>query len=262
MPFTLAHPAAAIPLGRVLGRTSVLSALIIGSLSPDLIYFIPLGIKRAASHSLAGLFWFCMPVGLVGYMLFHSLLRPLGAYLLPLPLRARLPILPRSSWLPEAPLWTVLVSLVAGAATHLLWDAFTHRGGFVVAGAPALRTLLWEVGGYRVLTYKVLQHGSSLIGLSLLIFWGWQWFIATCPHHEPRGWQPPEAVRLPVLLVLLAAPVLGGIIAGVWHMGNATSMKALQQFVGHGLITAIRVFGTIFLGFGVTWRLWEACGVP
>src|SRR2546422_563636 len=184
MPFTLAHPAAVIPLRRVLGRASVLSALIIGSLSPDVIYFIPLGIGRATSHSLAGLFWFCIPVGFVGYLLFHALLRPIGYYLLP--------------------------------------------------------------------------RGSTLAGLSLLTLWGWQWFIATKAHHEPRGGQPLEAVRVPALLVLLAASALGGLLSGVWHMSAAAGMKALQQFVRHGVITAMGVFGTILLGLGVLWRLWEA----
>ena len=43
MPFTLAHPAAVIPLCGILRRASVPSALIIGSMAPDLVYFVPLG---------------------------------------------------------------------------------------------------------------------------------------------------------------------------------------------------------------------------
>jgi hypothetical protein len=258
MPFTLAHPAAAIPLYRVLGRAGVLSALIAGSMSPDLTYFLPFEITRATSHSLTGLFLFCIPLGLVGYVLFHVLLRPPGYYLLPLLLRDRLPRLPSSAWLPVAPLWAVLVSLLVGAATHLVWDAFTHEDGFVVAASPALRTLLWEIGGYRIFPYKGLQHGSTLIGFSLLARWGWQWYISTSVHHEPCDWQPSAVVRVPALFVLLVAPALGGLLSGLWQMGDVTGMKALQQFMGHGIITALSIFGTILLGFGVIWRLWEA----
>jgi len=258
MPFTLAHPAAVIPLQRVLGRAGVPSALVVGSMSPDLVYFLPLGIDRTASHSLAGLFWCCVPLGLVGYALFHVLWRPLGPYLLPRPLSARLPRPPGPSRLPAVPLWAVLVSLTVGAATHLLWDAFTHGNGFVVEMSPALRTLLWEVHGYRVFVYKVLQHGSTLIGFSLLAYWGWRWFRTTGVHHEPCGWQPPATVRALALLVILAAPVLGGLISGILHTGDATGMRALQQFVRHGIITALSIFGTVLLGFGAVWRLWEA----
>jgi hypothetical protein len=258
MPFTLAHPAAVIPLHRRLGRAGILSALIIGSMAPDMAYFVPLGIDRTATHSLAGLLWFCVPVGLVSYVLFHALLRPLGHYLLPVPVQSRLPPASGPSWIPTAPLWAVGLSLVLGAATHLLWDAFMHGDGFVVQTVPALQSLLCDIGGYRVTVYKGFQHGSSLLGLLLLARWVMQWFRATQPHHTPHGWRPPAAARAPALLILLAAPALAGLISGVWHTGDATGMRALQQFTGHGVITAISVFGTIFLGFGVIWRLWEA----
>lgn len=262
MPFTLAHPVAVIPLHRLLGRAGVLSALIIGSMSPDMPYFVPMGINRAATHSLAGLLWFCVPVGLVSYVLFHMLICPLGYCLLPLPLQKRLQPPSGSPWLLTTPLWAVLVSLLLGAATHLLWDALTHEGGFVVEMVPTLQILLWEVGGYPVFVYKVLQHGSTVIGILLLVRWGWQWFHSTSAHHEPRGWRLPAAARAPILFVLLAAPVLGGLISGVWHIGDAIGMRALQRCVVHGVVTAISVFGTIFLGFGVVWRLWEALGTP
>jgi hypothetical protein len=262
MPFTLAHPAAAIPFSRVLGRAGVLSALIVGSMSPDLPSFVPLGIPRAASHSLAGLFWCGVPLGLVGYVLWHVVACPLGDALLPRTLRDRLPRLPGASWLPVAPVWAVLVSLVVGAATHLVWDACTHEDGFVVAVSPALRTLLWERGGYRVLLYKALQHGSTLLGFAWLARWGWQWLSTTCAQPAPCGGQPSAAVRVPALLVLLMAPALGGLLAGPGHMGEGTGMGALQQGVGHGLITAFRLFGTLVLGCGVLWRLWEAWRCP
>lgn len=256
MPFTLAHPAAVIPLHRALGSAGVLSALIIGSIVPDMPYFVPVGISRTATHSLAGLLWFCAPVGLVSYLLFHMLIRPLGYYLLPFCVQSRLRP-PGSSWFPTAPMWAVLVSLVLGGATHILWDAFTHEDGFVVEMVPALQVLLWEVGGYPVFVYKLLQHGSSLIGCVLLARWGWQWFRSASGHYAPRGWQFPATARVPMLCVLLAAPALGGLFSGVWHMGSATGMRALQQFMVHGVITALSVFGATLLGFGVIWRLWD-----
>ncbi|MSQ59664.1 MAG: DUF4184 family protein [Betaproteobacteria bacterium] len=40
MPFTIAHPAAALPLLRPLRGFGVLSALVIGSMTPDFPYFL------------------------------------------------------------------------------------------------------------------------------------------------------------------------------------------------------------------------------
>ncbi len=61
MPFTLAHPAAAAPLRRF---GLVLSALVVGSMAPDFPYFLPGLPQDKFGHTLAGVFWFCVPAGL------------------------------------------------------------------------------------------------------------------------------------------------------------------------------------------------------
>src|SRR5512134_324687 len=100
MPFTFAHPAAAVPLRRWLGRYGTVSALVIGSMTPDLAYFLPCGVSRAQSHSVAGLFWWCLPVGAAVYLLFHTVLAPPLVALAPRGLRARLSSI---STVPAAP---------------------------------------------------------------------------------------------------------------------------------------------------------------
>ena len=59
MPYPFAHPAAVLPLARLLGRAGSPSALAIGSMIPDAWYFVP-GLVRADSHGAAGLLWFCL----------------------------------------------------------------------------------------------------------------------------------------------------------------------------------------------------------
>lgn len=100
MPYPFAHPAAVLPLVRPMGRLGVPSALVIGSMVPDAWYLVP-GLVRADSHSLEGLFWFCLPVGFVLYLLWNG---------------AR----------PRAPLSAIASSILIGALTHLGWDALTH----------------------------------------------------------------------------------------------------------------------------------------
>lgn len=144
MPYPFAHPAAVIPLARPLGRTGVPSALAIGSVVPDLWYFVP-GFSRSDSHSAAGLVWFCIPAGLLAYALFHAVLKqPLVAL-----------ISPRLSHyacagLPQRPWYAVVVSLLVGAITHLVWDALTH--------AAQQGPNLW-------------QHASTIVGAAILAVW-------------------------------------------------------------------------------------------
>src|SRR4051794_16545573 len=90
MPLTFSHPAAAIPLARPLGRMSSLSALVIGSMSADFPYYFGDALARARTHSIAGLFLFCLPVSVAAYFFFYlSLRQPLIA-LLPQSIASRL----------------------------------------------------------------------------------------------------------------------------------------------------------------------------
>src|SRR5436190_14372695 len=90
MPFTFAHPAAAVPLLRPLRRFGSLSALIIGSMSPDFAYMFPHWVGRPHSHSLLGLLTFCLPAGIAIYFLLHALIKQPVLSLVPLSTSSRL----------------------------------------------------------------------------------------------------------------------------------------------------------------------------
>ena len=174
MPFTFAHPAASVPILRPLGRYGVLSALVIGGLAPDLAYFLPFKIARAETHSLLGLFWFCLPASLLSYVLFHNFLKEPLLELLPAFASRRLGtynrhILSPTRWL------AVIISLLCGAITHVVWDAFTHEGAQAVIAFPILQAHLFSVGSYPVYVFKLLQHMSTCIGLFLVLWWSWRW---------------------------------------------------------------------------------------
>ena len=71
LPFTLAHPAAVLPLRRIL----VFSALVVGSMAPDFHYFLGLRPHDHFSHSIRGAFIFCLPVGLAVLWLFQHVMK-------------------------------------------------------------------------------------------------------------------------------------------------------------------------------------------
>ncbi|HAT6805041.1 TPA: DUF4184 family protein [Citrobacter freundii] len=51
MPFTFTHPAVVIPIYHYVNRSLSLSALIIGSMAPDFVYFFLFSVTGALSHS-------------------------------------------------------------------------------------------------------------------------------------------------------------------------------------------------------------------
>ncbi len=253
MPMVLAHPVAVLPLRRALGRWAVLSALVVGSMAPDLAMFVPLGVSRVESHSLFGLLWFCLPVGAAAYLCFHALVAPLVVVAGPAALANRCPERWRDGRLPARPAAAVAVSLVVGAVTHVVWDAFTHRHGFGVQALPVLTTPLFTWGGYTVFVFKLLQHGSTLGGLVVL---GVLWRRASRDAAMNLSPRAPRSTRV-ALSVLVAAPALVFGIGAGWSAAAEVmgAVRRLQHFTGAAIFAGGTALLLSLLVTGCAWRL-------
>ena len=87
MPITFSHPAAVVPL---LGVGLVPSALVIGSITPDLPYYLPGPLTSARTHAASGIVTFDLVLGLLAFLVWHVLLAPTAVALAPAALRERL----------------------------------------------------------------------------------------------------------------------------------------------------------------------------
>jgi len=208
MPFTISHAAAVLPLS----RTGLpLAALMIGSMSPDFAYFLPNG-PGVLSHSVPGLFKFCWPTALLVWVVFVQLLETPTLALLPDGWRDVFPRSARALTVRNFALASVAV--VIGAATHILWDGFTHANTPVVDQVPALETTQVELFGKQFPLFRFLQHASTVVGLVALIVW----IVMLKRKQTPRVGQPHiqsathgERVIALVLVVCLSAFLgLGG----------------------------------------------------
>jgi hypothetical protein len=256
MPFTLAHPAAAIPLRRVLGSYAVLSALIIGSLTPDLSYFLPVRIPRGASHSPLALFWFCLPMGFAIYLVFHALLKRPLVSLFPTPLRRRLiPVAGPPGGLPAASASGIVVSLLLGATTHLLWDAFTHTGATAVQGLrgwiPALAGTRPEFGE------NTLQVLSTAVGFGVLAILSLRWFRGAVPCASDRGFAMAPWIRTGVLALLLLGWGLFLFPSAAPLLRHGVSSRELEDFFAHALVAASSALAIALMVLGVFWQIAE-----
>ena len=192
MPFTFSHPALIIPLLRARRRWPWLSAtgLIAGSVAPDFEKFFRLRLASGNSHTVASIFYFSCPVGLVLACVFHLLVRrPLLAHL-PAALRARLRPFENFDWLSQLRRhpWGAWGSLALGAALHLVWDSFTHDNGPMMSLLPGLDREVWI--GFRAASLsQLLALGSSVVGGAIIAGAVWQ-----MPLHPPGPAPSPGAL--------------------------------------------------------------------
>ena len=170
MPFTISHAALVLPWSRMLLRWGVLSAVIIGAMVPDFGLFFPWHMHRFETHSAVALVTFCLPVGLATYWLFQ--------YLIKAPLVELLPEGPYARWcgrvspadFSDIPRWLMAAGgVLAGAVTHLVWDAFTHENARGIRMIPWLEEPAVEIGMHRMAGVRLMQDGSSLIGLLIVV---------------------------------------------------------------------------------------------
>jgi hypothetical protein len=207
VPYPFAHPAAVLPLVRL----GVPSALAIGSVAPDLWYLVPL-VERADAHALGGLLWFCLPAGLALYLLFHLVLKePLIALISPRLSAFACSGLPARSW------GAVLLSLLLGILTHLVWDAFTHAN----SARPGVN---W------------LQHANTAAGSAVLGWWLWR-KLRALPARPPR--LSPSA-RIGAFAAFAAVGVLWAL--GAAEISPALDLAAVRHLLRNAGISALQGF--------------------
>ncbi len=156
MPNPIAHPAASIPFTRA---GLVFSALVIGSVSPDFGYLIPLP-TPFFMYTAPGLILFDVPVGFVLLWLFHALAKWPLLSALPESLQRRM-FKPAQgfSFGPLKHFGLILLSLLVGSLTHVIWDSFTHDYGWMVQQFALLSI---PIGGTPL--YAILQNLGTLLG--------------------------------------------------------------------------------------------------
>ena len=237
MPFTFSHPAAVLPL-----RWTRLpfAALVIGSMSPDFIYFLQFGPYSGFGHTLAGVFLLDLPLGVALYFYYRWRLRAFLLALLPAALQRRASGLDPLT----APLmWQVMLVVIAvllGAGTHILWDAFTHAGAWGVEMLPVLSRQI-EVAGRSIPLFKIAQHGSTFAGAGALLLWVSASFWRMDP--DPGRQESELSWRLKHLVALaLLSPIAGGCSAYLQYQQRDGSVGA------YGLVV-LGVVSAITMGF-------------
>lgn len=165
MPFTFSHPAIVLPGSYFSKKYISLTGLVVGSITPDFEYFLRMKVYSIYSHTWTGIFWFDLPLATILSFLFHLVIRNKLINNLPDFLRQRLIKFNLFNWINHCKTYplTIITSMLIRIASHILWDSFTHEQGFFVKNSTLLSNDL-KINNINIPLYKILQHGSSLLG--------------------------------------------------------------------------------------------------
>ena len=262
MPFTVSHIVAALPLNKGIGKYSkftALSPLIIGSMTPDFAYLTPFLVhQRMDSHSLIAIYLFCIPMGLTVYFLYHLLMAPVVVSCLPKSLQRHLNSDLFIGKLPTTPAHVIVISLVLGALTHIIWDFFTHSYGIPQHIAWMAKPLTY-INSFHIMPARVLQFLSSILGLVLLIYLVYRWYQDVKQRQSSVSyWHAPQKLKIFAIIILLTASFIGALLNGYKHLPEAELLQGIYSakvLISHSILGAAGSFLLCSSALGVLYQL-------
>ena len=229
MPFTFSHPAIVLPLLYLRRHWFSLTGLVIGSLTPDFEYFLRMKIKSNYSHTIEGLLWFDLPLGLLLAFIFHNLVRDRLIDNLPSMIQSRLSPFKTINWNRhfKTNWYVVVISLILGATSHIFWDAFTHESGYFVQTFSELSNSI-IVFGEQILVFKILQHSSTLLGGLIIAYSIYQ--LPTEKNKNKKIDLTYWGLVVGLSLVIIFLRFLSGL--EIYHYGNVIVSFITAVLVG------------------------------
>jgi hypothetical protein len=232
VPFTFAHAAAALPFKRT---RLVISALVVGCFAPDFEYFLRLAPQGRLGHTVPGLFILDLPLGLIVLWLFHAFAKKPLVTMLPGGVQSRLQRTPASFpfWGPRR-LALIVASVLVGAASHIVWDSFTHPTFWPYRHWTFLSHPVQVPFARAFQLYELLQHGSTVIGCIILLIWTKRWYDGARPGERPV---PPQKSVMAIVVTTIA--LLGAVLRAIIGFGIPTSTHAFGTFLIDAVIASI-----------------------
>jgi hypothetical protein len=207
-------------------------------MAPDLPLFAPIGVPYGVTHRLWAAPTLDALLGLLLLILWNVVLRPAVVAVLPPAVSERTP----GEWARPTvtrPGPAMLAALAVGGLTHVVWDAFTHRGRWGTALVPVLQA---TVAGVPLASWA--QYASSLLAILLLAAWGWRRLRRAARSRRPAVLgTAPRRILAATVVAALAAGAAG---AGSAHGGSGAPAVAFAAATG-----GIDAAGAVLIVLGV-----------
>lgn len=230
MPLTFAHPAAILPFSRKSNYINF-SAMVLGSMSPDFEYFIngrPLG---EIGHTFSGFIYFNLPLVIFIYLVYHTYVHE--TLLNHLPFFLQDTYSHQSNTNRTLKVIVLIYSSLFGMLTHVIWDSFTHVTGRMVTSYPEIFTKIYPILDWNIPVFKIVQHGSTLIGLIALLG-----YVSYRAMHNQRTESAVPARQK--LLYWFTVFLLTIVLVSIWSLFYSVSIFSYGTMV-------VRIIDSFFI---------------
>ena len=244
MAFTLSHAVLAPYLARLFTAPTPIASLAIGCMAPDLYRFFTTQ-NYLLPHQWQGIFSFTLWLGLGFCLLWYLVYRPVLYSLLGI----SDPILFNKTKDYIKFILKIIVGLILGITTHLLWDGLTHVD-FRTLILHDVLSQQFNVFGQVYPLHRILQIGSSALTMPWLIWLLYEYFY----QHK---FKPINYLNLYCCAVVCLVGGCLKLMLYLHHLSEATRALGLYYLTGscinhffQGLLLSLFLFCIVFLLMG------------
>lgn len=242
MAFTFSHPAAVVFFPKKYFETS---ALVIGSMLPDIGYFLPwIDIPRNVFHHDIWILAL-LPIGLFIYFVFHFHVKRTLFQLLPKKIELKFEFFPKKRYLTKQSFIKIVYSLMIGILTHILWDGITHHEDFGPSLFPILEEIVDQSTQGTVRLYDLIQYYSSGLGLIVMGFYVINRLAAKKAYF--KNIQPDYKFKESMILLLMVVNVI--------YLSNSFYFDihglSKKPWFAHIMVASASVNFLLFWGFSI-----------
>lgn len=186
MPFTIAHAVLAPPLAKLFRQQLPMAGLVVGCMAPDLIRLFTED-KNNNSHHWSGLIFPDLYMGLLFSLCWYFILRPvLYDYF-----KIKQPLNIYGLDAGCKFILQLIVAILLGEVTHILWDGMTHADTKNLFFRQFLEQSM-NIWGLNTHVYMVMQIASSIVPLPIIGYMMLHFYKAHVVHETkhiiPKTW--------------------------------------------------------------------------
>lgn len=237
MPFTISHAVLAPPISKWSGQRLPISALAIGCMVPDLVRLFTAE-DIHITHLWSAWLYPNLLIGIAFCLLWYLVFRPALFRFIGIQKPINISSFKQSIIF----IFWIILSLIIGTATHLIWDGLTHVDFRTLAFHDFLsQNILLANHNYPM--HRVLQVGTSILALPVLLW-------MALKHQKRYAQNPPIHPKIKIYaLTLLAVSFFAGCfgyISFAQPLGPAAWQNDLYWFIGKSINHSFSAFLMVF----------------
>ena len=233
MPFTLSHAVLAPPISKLTGNRLPIAALAIGTMVPDLFRLFT-NADYSGSHQWSGFIFPNLILGLIFCFIWYAVYRPVIFAFFSLNKPLNINSVNRFCGF----IISIILSLLIGTATHIIWDGLTHVDFRTFAFKDtSMQPISFFDRSYPL--HRVLQIGLSALALPVLA-----WMIYRHHLHYRSTANVHKNIKIYVYS-LFAVSLLTGVMSYFYFADSVYSdafVHDLYAYIGKSINYFFRAF--------------------